>query len=184
MLPLGLCPRDCSQVSLDFPGQLPCLRPLLPEALPPPSVGAAAPAPLQSQGALAGRLRSFSMQDLRTIPDGPAPTYQDPLYLEDQVPRHRPPIGEWAEGPETMFPRERNGFLPWGGGRPGSVCPQPSDCQCLALPPGSFSSTQGTGQGACETVTLIMSVGPTQKWSPSHQPGPERSRWAAARVCV
>ncbi|XP_019821855.2 receptor expression-enhancing protein 4 isoform X2 [Bos indicus] len=42
----------------------------------------------------------------------------------------------------------------------------------------------GTGQGACETVTLIMSVGPTRKWSPSHQPGPERSRWAAARACV
>uniref|UniRef100_A0AC11CF36 Receptor accessory protein 4 n=1 Tax=Ovis aries TaxID=9940 RepID=A0AC11CF36_SHEEP len=148
------------------------------------AASAAVQAATKSQGALAGRLRSFSMQDLRTIPDGPAPTYQDPLYLEDQVPRHRPPIGEWAEGPETVFPRERNGFLPWGGGRPGSVCPQPSDCQCLALPPGSFSSTQGTGQGACETVTLIMSVGPTQKWSPSHQPGPERSRWAAARVCV
>lgn len=34
------------------------------------------------------------MQDLRSIPDTPAPTYQDPLYLEDQVPRRRPPIGE------------------------------------------------------------------------------------------
>uniref|UniRef100_A0AAA9SA35 Receptor expression-enhancing protein n=1 Tax=Bos taurus TaxID=9913 RepID=A0AAA9SA35_BOVIN len=39
------------------------------------------------------------------------------------------------------------------------------------------AATKGTGQGACETVTLIMSVGPTRKWSPSHQPGPERSRW-------
>lgn len=185
MLPLGLCPRDCSQVSLYFPGQLPCLRPLLPEALPPPSGGAAAPAPLQSQGALAGKLRSFSMQDLRTIPDGPAPTYQDPLYLEDQVPHRRPPIGEWAEGPETVPPRERNGFLPWGWRKAWlSLPPALRLCQCLALPPGSFSSTQGTGQGACETVTLIMSVGPTRKWSPSHQPGPERSRWAAARACV
>nr|XP_020755632.1 receptor expression-enhancing protein 4 [Odocoileus virginianus texanus] len=98
VLPLDLCPRHCSQVSLDLPGPLPCLRPLLPKALPPPSGGAAAPAPLQSQGALAGRLRSFSMQDLRTIPDGPAPTYQDPLYLEDQVPRRRPPIGYRAGG--------------------------------------------------------------------------------------
>lgn len=38
------------------------------------------------------------MQDLRSIPDTSASTYQDPLYLEDQVPRRRPPISEWAEG--------------------------------------------------------------------------------------
>ena len=38
------------------------------------------------------------MQDLRSIPDTPVPTYQDPLYLEDQVPRRRPPIGKWKEG--------------------------------------------------------------------------------------
>lgn len=44
------------------------------------------------------------MQDLRSIPDT-APTYQDPLYLEDQVPHCRPPIGEWAEGPE-LSPEE------------------------------------------------------------------------------
>lgn len=105
-------------------GRSPCLRPLLPEALPPPSGGAAAPAPLQSQGALAGRLRSFSMQDLRTIPDGPAPTYQDPLYLEDQVPRRRPPVGEWAEGPGTVPPRERDGVFPQGRGKAGSAGPQ------------------------------------------------------------
>ncbi|KAL0612681.1 Receptor expression-enhancing protein 4 [Plecturocebus cupreus] len=46
-----------------------------------------------SQGALAGRLRSFSMQDLRSIPDAPAPAYQDALYPEDQVLHRRPPIG-------------------------------------------------------------------------------------------
>ncbi|XP_027405637.1 receptor expression-enhancing protein 4 isoform X1 [Bos indicus x Bos taurus] len=149
------------------------------------AASAAVQAATKSQGALAGKLRSFSMQDLRTIPDGPAPTYQDPLYLEDQVPHRRPPIGEWAEGPETVPPRERNGFLPWGWRKAWlSLPPALRLCQCLALPPGSFSSTQGTGQGACETVTLIMSVGPTRKWSPSHQPGPERSRWAAARACV
>ncbi|KAI4589450.1 hypothetical protein MJG53_020474, partial [Ovis ammon polii x Ovis aries] len=62
------------------------------------AASAAVQAATKSQGALAGRLRSFSMQDLRTIPDGPAPTYQDPLYLEDQVPRHRPPIGYRAGG--------------------------------------------------------------------------------------
>uniref|UniRef100_G1Q8Y2 Receptor expression-enhancing protein n=1 Tax=Myotis lucifugus TaxID=59463 RepID=G1Q8Y2_MYOLU len=59
---------------------------------------AAVQAAAKSQDALAGRLRSFSMQDLRSIPDTHAPNYQDPLYLEDQMLRHRPPIGEWAEG--------------------------------------------------------------------------------------
>lgn len=43
------------------------------------------------------------MQDLRSIPDTAAPTYQDPLYLEDQVPRRRPPIGK----------RKRNPGLTW-----------------------------------------------------------------------
>ncbi|XP_045841605.1 receptor expression-enhancing protein 4 isoform X2 [Meles meles] len=56
------------------------------------AASAAVQAATKSQGALAGRLRSFSMQDLRSIPDDPAPTYQDPLYLEDQVPHHKPPI--------------------------------------------------------------------------------------------
>lgn len=42
------------------------------------------------------------MQDLHSIPDTAAPTYQDPLYLEDQVPRRRPPIGKWkGEGKLT-----------------------------------------------------------------------------------
>lgn len=45
------------------------------------------------------------MQDLSSIPDASAPTYQDPLYLEDQVPCRRPPIGERAEGPRPI-PRE------------------------------------------------------------------------------
>lgn len=37
------------------------------------------------------------MQDLRSIPDAPAPAYHDPLYLEDQIPRHRPPVGKWTD---------------------------------------------------------------------------------------
>ncbi|XP_019497335.1 PREDICTED: receptor expression-enhancing protein 4 isoform X1 [Hipposideros armiger] len=53
---------------------------------------AAVQAATKSQDALAGRLHSFSMQDLRSIPDTSASTYQDPLYLENQVPRRRPPI--------------------------------------------------------------------------------------------
>uniref|UniRef100_A0A2K6PHV7 Receptor expression-enhancing protein n=2 Tax=Rhinopithecus roxellana TaxID=61622 RepID=A0A2K6PHV7_RHIRO len=60
------------------------------------AASAAVQAATKSQGALAGRLRSFSMQDLRSIPDVPAPAYQDPLYLEDQVSHRRPPIGHLA----------------------------------------------------------------------------------------
>nr|KAF6402277.1 receptor accessory protein 4 [Rousettus aegyptiacus] len=41
------------------------------------------------------------MQDLSSIPDASAPTYQDPLYLEDQVPRRRPPIGYRAGDSDT-----------------------------------------------------------------------------------
>ncbi|KAM4841106.1 receptor expression-enhancing protein 4-like [Thomomys bottae] len=50
------------------------------------------------QAALAGRLRSSSMQDLRSTPDASVPTYQDPPYLEDQLLHRRPPIGYRAGG--------------------------------------------------------------------------------------
>ncbi|XP_069733744.1 receptor expression-enhancing protein 4 isoform X2 [Phaenicophaeus curvirostris] len=45
---------------------------------------AAVQAATKSQGVLVGRLRSFSMQDLRSIPDDAPVLYQDPLYLEEQ----------------------------------------------------------------------------------------------------
>ncbi|XP_071585312.1 receptor expression-enhancing protein 4 [Heliangelus exortis] len=45
---------------------------------------AAVQAATRSQGVLAGRLRSFSMQDLRSLPDQTPTHYQDPLYLEEQ----------------------------------------------------------------------------------------------------
>lgn len=48
----------------------------------------------------------------------------------------------------------------------------------------SLSSIQGIGQAACRTATLRMSVGQTQRQSPSHLPGPEKSLWAAVRACV
>lgn len=60
------------------------------------------------------------MQDLRSIPDTPAPAYQDPLYLEDQVPRRRPPIGECAEGPKAD-PRGMASFLQAVASLPGSA---------------------------------------------------------------
>lgn len=94
--------NTCRSTALDFPEQLPWLRPLPSRSLSLRQV-MQHPPPLQSQGALAGRLRSFSMQDLRSIPDNQAPAYQDPLYMEDQMPRHRPPIGEWAEGHRAVL---------------------------------------------------------------------------------
>uniref|UniRef100_A0A8C5X8K7 Receptor expression-enhancing protein n=1 Tax=Malurus cyaneus samueli TaxID=2593467 RepID=A0A8C5X8K7_9PASS len=45
---------------------------------------AAVQAATKSQGALAGRLRSFSMQDLRSLPEQGPVHFQDPLYLEEQ----------------------------------------------------------------------------------------------------
>ncbi|XP_064328698.1 receptor expression-enhancing protein 4 isoform X2 [Phalacrocorax carbo] len=50
---------------------------------------AAVQAATKSQGVLAGRLRSFSMQDLRSIPDEAPVHYQDPLYLEEQESRRQ-----------------------------------------------------------------------------------------------
>ncbi|MBZ3880333.1 Receptor expression-enhancing protein 4 [Sciurus carolinensis] len=82
------------------------------------AASAAVQAATKSQGALAGRLRSFSMQDLRSIPDTPAPAYQDPLYLEDQVPRRRPPIGYRAGGLQDSDTEE-------GGWSDTEVVPQP-----------------------------------------------------------
>ncbi|XP_030921071.1 receptor expression-enhancing protein 4 [Geospiza fortis] len=45
---------------------------------------AAVQAATKSQGALAGRLRSFSMHDLRSLPEQAPVHFQDPLYLEEQ----------------------------------------------------------------------------------------------------
>ncbi|XP_060106684.1 receptor expression-enhancing protein 4 [Heteronotia binoei] len=45
---------------------------------------AAVQAATKSQGALAGRLRSFSMQDLTSIPDTSPVHFSDPLYPEEQ----------------------------------------------------------------------------------------------------
>jgi len=58
--------------------------------------------PLQSQGALAGRLRSFSMQDLRSIPDETPVHYRDPLYLEEQE-SHRQLLGELRGGSQWWW---------------------------------------------------------------------------------
>ncbi|XP_003228281.1 receptor expression-enhancing protein 4 isoform X1 [Anolis carolinensis] len=61
---------------------------------------AAVQAAHKSQGALTGRLRSFSMQDLRSIPDAAPVHYSDPLYLEEDQLRRRP-IG-WRAAPQPQ----------------------------------------------------------------------------------
>ncbi|MEE6519180.1 hypothetical protein FKM82_030733 [Ascaphus truei] len=48
--------------------------------------------PPQGQGALVGRLRSFSMQDLRALPDDAPIHYRDALYPDPEE-LHRRPIG-------------------------------------------------------------------------------------------
>ncbi|XP_062995080.1 receptor expression-enhancing protein 4 isoform X2 [Elgaria multicarinata webbii] len=63
------------------------------------AASAAVQAAAKSQGALAGRLRSFSMQDLRSIPDSASVHYTDPLYLEEQE-LHRQPIGHRTAAPQ------------------------------------------------------------------------------------
>ncbi|KAM6040419.1 receptor expression-enhancing protein 4 isoform 2-T2 [Chlamydotis macqueenii] len=50
---------------------------------------AAVQAATKSQGVLVGRLRSFSMQDLRSVPDEAPVHYRDPLYLEEQESRRQ-----------------------------------------------------------------------------------------------
>uniref|UniRef100_A0A8C5RSG0 Receptor accessory protein 4 n=1 Tax=Laticauda laticaudata TaxID=8630 RepID=A0A8C5RSG0_LATLA len=54
------------------------------------SMNVAATVAVQGQGALAGRLRSFSMQDLRSMPETAMVHYSDPLYLEEQQLCRRP----------------------------------------------------------------------------------------------
>ncbi|XP_053124932.1 receptor expression-enhancing protein 4 isoform X2 [Hemicordylus capensis] len=62
---------------------------------------AAVHAATKSQGALAGRLRSFSMQDLRSLPDTAPVHYSDPLYLEEQELLRRP-IGHGTATPPQL----------------------------------------------------------------------------------
>ncbi|XP_050181714.1 receptor expression-enhancing protein 4 isoform X2 [Myiozetetes cayanensis] len=81
---------------------------------------AAVQAATKSQGALAGRLRSFSMQDLRSLPDeGPA-SFQDPLYLEEQDSRR---LGCVAASSSRRYESETEDEEPWSDSQ---VSPQPS----------------------------------------------------------
>lgn len=124
--------------------------------------------PHQSQGALAGRLRSFSMQDLRSIPDETPMHYRDPLYLEEQESR-RQLLGEPG--------REENAVVGGSseGAMPGTVvcppCPQPTAC------PRPASSTRARRR--------MRSSGRTRRSPRSLRPVPGTpSPSPAARACV
>ncbi|XP_016160954.1 PREDICTED: receptor expression-enhancing protein 4 isoform X2 [Ficedula albicollis] len=54
------------------------------------AASAAVQAATKGQGALAGRLRSFSMQDLRSLSEQAPVHFQDPLYLEEQQSLQQP----------------------------------------------------------------------------------------------
>ena len=70
---------------------------------------------MQSQGALAGRLRSFSMQDLRCTADETPLHYRDPLYMGgEEEERSRGAPGEWGGG-KGGHPIE---LWVWRGGTP------------------------------------------------------------------
>ncbi|XP_064587319.1 receptor expression-enhancing protein 4 [Zonotrichia leucophrys gambelii] len=58
---------------------------------------AAVQAATKSQGALAGRLRSFSVHDLRSLTEQAPVHFQDPLYLEEQESLQQP-MGEQLGG--------------------------------------------------------------------------------------
>ncbi|CAN8205894.1 unnamed protein product [Coccothraustes coccothraustes] len=78
---------------------------------------AAVQAATKSQGALAGRLRSFSMQDLRSLPEQTPLHFQDPLYLEEQESLQQP-LGEQRGGHREGGPSKAHGGHAGGGTSP------------------------------------------------------------------
>ncbi|XP_075063236.1 receptor expression-enhancing protein 4 [Mixophyes fleayi] len=89
------------------------------------AASAAVQAATKGQGALVGRLRSFSMQDLRELPDDAPIHYRDPLY-PDAPELHRRPIAyttqsqadsdsmdeRWSDTEARSSARTRGGLPP------------------------------------------------------------------------
>ncbi|CAI9556236.1 unnamed protein product [Staurois parvus] len=89
------------------------------------AASAAVQAATKGQGALVGRLRSFSMQDLRELPDDAPIHYRDPLY-PDAADLQRRPIGyttqsqadsdsmdeRWSDSETRTSARTRGGLPP------------------------------------------------------------------------
>uniref|UniRef100_A0A8D0EZB5 Receptor expression-enhancing protein n=1 Tax=Strix occidentalis caurina TaxID=311401 RepID=A0A8D0EZB5_STROC len=113
--------------------------------------------PWGGSGVLAGRLRSFSMHDLRSVPDETPVHYRDPLYLEEQE-SHRQLLGELGQGGDCCEER----------GAP--VRPVGGPCQELSCAPLSPASAGQQYESETDDEEL---------WSDSQvspQPSPRSSR--------
>ncbi|XP_066423446.1 receptor expression-enhancing protein 4 isoform X1 [Molothrus aeneus] len=86
---------------------------------------AAVQAATKSQGALAGRLRSFSMHDLRSLPEQAPVHFQDPLYLEEQGSLQQP-LGEQLRGHREGGPSKSDEEELWSDSQ---VSPSVSPCR-------------------------------------------------------
>uniref|UniRef100_A0A7M4E4G0 Receptor expression-enhancing protein 4 n=1 Tax=Crocodylus porosus TaxID=8502 RepID=A0A7M4E4G0_CROPO len=137
---------------------------------------AAVQAATKSQGALAGRLRSFSMQDLRSISDDSPVHYEDPLYLEEQAARRRPPIGLLSGGErpgqeeggaigsgQLSSPGEARAVARWESS-PDQVCCCVGEGPVSSPPPSGVASSSVAGNGLplipCSVNTLDFLVPP------------------------
>nr|XP_021154608.1 receptor expression-enhancing protein 4 [Columba livia] len=103
---------------------------------------AAVQAATKSQGALAGRLRSFSMQDLRSIPDETPMHYQDPLYLEEQENR-RQLLAHSTPSAARRYDSETEDEEFWSDSQ---IFPEPSPRQSLRAARRTAPSKEGSSR--------------------------------------
>ncbi|XP_064256609.1 receptor expression-enhancing protein 4 isoform X1 [Passer domesticus] len=125
---------------------------------------AAVQAATKSQGALAGRLRSFSMQDLRSLPEQAPVHFQDPLYLEEQESLQQP----LAYGAGLRYESESDDEELWSDSQVSpSVSPRrdhrplsrSQSLRTLRKNPGkevTWEGTHGGGLGLCQGVPTVL----------------------------
>lgn len=119
---------------------------------------------MQSQGALAGRLRSFSMQDLRSLHEQSPVHFQDPLYLEEQQSLPQP-LGE-----------ELGGITVWWRGS--------AELPVAVLGAGVSLCPQATSPGAATRARRTMrSCGRTRRCPPRCPHAVTPNPCPAARAC-
>ncbi|XP_039554287.1 receptor expression-enhancing protein 4 isoform X4 [Passer montanus] len=131
---------------------------------------AAVQAATKSQGALAGRLRSFSMQDLRSLPEQAPVHFQDPLYLEEQESLQQP----LAYGAGLHYESESDDEELWSDSQVSpSVSPRrdhrplsrSQSLRTLRKNPGkevTWEGTYGGGLGLCQGVLTVLVPVPAQ----------------------
>ncbi|RMB90941.1 hypothetical protein DUI87_32539 [Hirundo rustica rustica] len=114
---------------------------------------AAVQAATKSQGALAGRLRSFSAQDLRSLRRLSPARFQDPLYLEEQESPRQP----LAYGSSRCYESETDDEELWSDSQvspPSSPRRDPKalsrsqSLRCLRKNPGKEVLWEGDARGA------------------------------------